>query len=166
MQYQEKVDELLSSRSSVTLIDANTNRKRSKVRLWLPLAVLALALVFLITKGLGNSLVYFHTVDEAIAMRASLGSTTFRLEGVVVGGTVHTNSQGGVNFFIRGADGKEIYIKDSANPPELFQPNLAVVLVGNFSGMVFMSDQIMVKHSATYIAAHPNRVSTLNGKKL
>jgi cytochrome c-type biogenesis protein CcmE len=139
---------------------------RRRLRVWVPILVIAAALGFLIAKGLGNSLVYFRTVDEALALKAKLGTTTFRLEGVVKPHTVTTNSSGGVDFQLVGQDGRTISIVDTANPPELFQPNLPVVLVGHFQGNHFLSDQIMVKHSANYIAAHPNRVATVNGKKL
>ena len=141
-------------------------RRKRRLRVWVPILVIVAALGFLIAKGLGNSLVYFRTVDEALALKAKLGATTFRLEGVVKPHTVTTNSSGGVDFQLVGQDGRTIAIVDTANPPELFQPNLPVVLVGHFQGSHFLSDQIMVKHSANYIAAHPNRVATVNGKKL
>ena len=40
-----------------------------------------------------------------------------------------------------------------------------VVLVGHFVGSTdtFASDQILVKHSSTYKAEHPNRVRSSNG---
>ncbi len=163
---QGKISELLASRAVGSNSHSKSNSRLKRIRLWLPIIVLGASLAFLIYQGLGNSLVYFHTVDEALALRPSLGTTTFRLEGVVVAGSVHSNTFGGVDFYVSGTDGKRIFVQDSANPPELFQPNLPVVLVGYFSGLTFKSDQIMVKHSANYIAAYPNRVSSLHGKKL
>jgi len=38
-------------------------------------------------------------------------------------------------------------------------------MVGHFSGNQFDSNQILVKHSSSYIAAHPNRVTAANGTK-
>ena len=55
------------------------------------------AFAFLLVKGLGSSLDYFETVDQALAHKATLGSQTFRLEGVVVPGSVH-RIHGGVSF--------------------------------------------------------------------
>ena len=46
-------------------------RRKKRLRVWLPILVIAAALGFLIAKGLGNSLVYFRTVDEALAMKAT-----------------------------------------------------------------------------------------------
>ena len=164
---QAKINDLLSERSDANSSGSDHRRARNRrFRVWVPIFVVLAALGFLIFKGIGNSLVYFRTVDEALTMRSTLGTETFRLEGVVQPGSVQTNSQGGVDFQLVGQDGKTISVVDTANPPELFQPNLPVVLVGHFSSTVFLSDQIMVKHSANYIAAHPDRVASIGGKKL
>jgi cytochrome c-type biogenesis protein CcmE len=40
-----------------------------------------------------------------------------------------------------------------------------VIAVGHFQGNAFVSDQILVKHSSTYIAQHPSRVTAPNGSK-
>jgi cytochrome c-type biogenesis protein CcmE len=47
----------------------------------------------------------------------------------------------------------------------MFKPGLPVVVVGHFVGStnLFASDEIMVKHSAAYIAAHPDRVKPSSG---
>jgi cytochrome c-type biogenesis protein CcmE len=42
----------------------------------------------------------------------------------------------------------------------LFKVGIPVVLEGRFQGDHFASDRIMVKHTADYIAKHPERVST------
>lgn len=133
-------------------------------RAWVAVAVIVLAIGFLLYKGLGNSLVYFRTASEAVKDRAALGSSVFRLEGVVVPGSIHATSTG-VDFAVQSGN-VSVNVHDTANPPQLFQPKIPVVLVGHFSGNIFLSDQIMVKHSANYVAAHPDRVATVNGKKL
>lgn len=138
--------------------------KRRSRRAWVALGIVVFAIGFLLYKGLGNSLVYFRTAAGAVQDRAQLGSTTFRLEGVVVPGSIHTTNTG-VDFAVESSN-VSVQVHDTANPPELFQPNIPVVLVGHFSGNYFLSNQIMVKHSANYVAAHPNRVATVNGKKL
>lgn len=133
-------------------------------RAWAAVGVVVIAIGFLLYKGLGNSLVYFRTASEAVHDRAKLGNSVFRLEGVVVPGTIHDTAQG-VDFEVQSKNVK-VEVHDTANPPQLFQPKIPVVLVGHFSGQIFLSDQIMVKHSANYVAAHPDRLATVNGKKL
>lgn len=124
-------------------------------------AVLVAAFAFLLVKGLGSSLDYFETVDQALHSKAVLGTKTFRLEGLVVPGSVERH-QGGVDFVASGSDGR-IDVVNTGNPPELFQPNIPVVVVGHFSGATFVSNQIIVDHTAQYVAKYPNRVKAPNG---
>jgi cytochrome c-type biogenesis protein CcmE len=125
--------------------------------------VLAAAFAFLLVKGLGSSLDYYLTVDQAMHQKATLGTRDFRLEGVVVPGTVHDTASG-VEFTVT-SNGVSEEVSNTGTPPQLFQPNIPVVVVGHFSGNDFDSNQIMVKHSASYIAAHPKRVTAPNGTK-
>jgi cytochrome c-type biogenesis protein CcmE len=125
--------------------------------------VLVAAFVFLLVKGLGSSLDYYLTVDQAVHQKATLGARDFRLEGVVVPGTVH-NTATGVDFTVQ-SNGVSEEVSNTGTPPQLFQPNIPVVVVGHFSGNDFASNMIMVKHSSSYIAAHPNRVAAPNGSK-
>jgi cytochrome c-type biogenesis protein CcmE len=128
--------------------------------------VIVAALGFLVYKGLTSAIVFFKTASEAVANRAQLGNSTFQLEGTVVRGTVHHLGGSRVAFEIR-QGGASIHIVNTGEPPQLFRPGLPVVVVGHFvgSGDNFASDQIMVKHSQQYIAAHPNRVRSTGAKK-
>jgi cytochrome c-type biogenesis protein CcmE len=134
-------------------------RRRSSKRLLLVFAVLAAAFVFLLVEGLGSSLNFFDTVDQAFAHRATLGTRTFNLEGAVVAGSIHPTALG-TDFTI--AEGhRSVSVANTGNPPQLFQNNIAVVVVGHFTSLTshaFVSHQILVKHSENYCAAHPGRV--------
>jgi len=140
-------------------------RRKSRRRLLVVFALLAGAIVYLLVEGLGSSLDYFDTVPQALAHKTRIGTSVIRLEGVVVSGTVHRTSRG-ADFEVSGG-GHDVVVHNSGSPPELFQPNIPVVVVGHFessTSVLFVSNQIMVKHSATYIAAHPTRVRGPNGK--
>ncbi|EQD46537.1 CcmE/CycJ protein, partial [mine drainage metagenome] len=77
--------------------------KRRARRAWAACGIVVIAIGFLLYKGLGNSLVYFRTVAGAVQDKAQLGSSTFRLEGVVVPGSIHpTNS--GVDFAVESSN--------------------------------------------------------------
>lgn len=123
--------------------------------------VLAAAFVLLLVKGLGSSLDYFETVDQAIAQKAMLGVRTFRLEGLVVPGTVHQS--GSTVRFVAAGTVHRIDVVNHGNPPELFQPDVPVVVVGHFAGDTFVSDQIIVDHTAQYREQHPDRVRAPDG---
>jgi cytochrome c-type biogenesis protein CcmE len=139
-------------------------RRRQRLRLLVMFAVLAAAVVYLLVEGLGSSLDYFETVHQALAQRATLGTSTLRLEGTVVSGSIHRTAVGA--DFVMSGSGQRVSVENSGSPPQLFQPGIPVVVVGHFASAmsdVFISNQIMVKHSATYIAAHPARVRAKNG---
>lgn len=124
-------------------------------------AVLAGAASFLLVKGLAGSLDYFETVDQAISHKTSLGDQTFRLEGLVVPGTV-VRTATGVDFTAAGSSHR-ITVENTGNPPQLFQPDIPVVVVGHFAGDTFISNQIIVDHSAQYVEQYPSRVRAPNG---
>ncbi len=140
-------------------------RPRHRARLVVVFAVLLGAVAFLLAEGLGSSLDYFDPVHQALAKKATLGTTTFRLEGTVVAGTV-VRTRHGADFSVAGG-GEQVAVENSGSPPQLFQPGIPVVVVGHFASAgsdVFVSNQILVKHSATYIAQHPTRVRGQGGK--
>ena len=138
--------------------------RRSPLRLLVVFALLAGAIAYLLVEGIGSSLDYFDTVGQALAHKEKIGTSVIRLEGLVVPGTVHRTARG-ADFAVSGG-GHEVVVHNAGSPPQLFQPDIPVVVVGHFTSPrsdVFVSDQIMVKHSATYIAAHPARVRAPNG---
>ena len=122
--------------------------------------VVLVALGLVLAQGLGNATVYFRTADEAAAQRSQLGTRRFRIEGVVVPGSVHPSGQG-VTFIIA-SRGVSVPVAHRGDPPELFKAEIPVVLEGHFSPKdpTFRSDLLMVKHSESYQARHPERVTT------
>jgi cytochrome c-type biogenesis protein CcmE len=126
-------------------------------RLWLAGIVVIGALGFLVFQGLGNATLYFRTADEAVAQRAALGERRFRIEGDVVDGSVRQNGND-VTFTLT-SKSVEVRVIHKGDPPELFRPGIPVVLEGRFQGDHFASDRILVKHSETYVAENPDRVT-------
>ena len=140
------------------------SQRRTLRRLVLVFVLLGAAIAYLLVEGLGSSLDYFDTVGQAFAHKASIGTSVIRLEGVVVPGTIRRTARG-ATFEVSGS-GHDFFVRNTGSPPQLFQPDIPVVVVGHFESArsaTFVSDQIMVKHSATYIAEHPTRVRAPNG---
>jgi cytochrome c-type biogenesis protein CcmE len=138
-------------------------RRRTRRRLLVVFVLLAGAFVFLLVEGLGSSLDYFDTVNQALTHRQQLGTTTFRLEGVVVPGSIRATTAG-ADFALCEGD-NTVHVANTGSPPQLFQSHIPVVVVGHFASDTstnFVSDTIMVKHSATYTAQHPGRVKPAN----
>lgn len=139
--------------------------RRKRRRLLAVFVLLAGALVYLLVAGLGSSLDYFDTVAQAVSHKQQIGTGVIRLEGIVVKGTVE-RTRGGARFDVSGG-GHQIAVVNTGSPPELFQPTIPVVVVGHFTSagsFLFRSNQILVKHSPTYAAAHPTRLKGSNGK--
>jgi cytochrome c-type biogenesis protein CcmE len=134
-------------------------RRRMSWRVFAVFVLLAVALVFLLVEGLGSSLNYFDTVDQALANKHSLGTQTFRLEGTVVPGTIHPTAAGSDFAICQGPH--VIHVANTGSPPQLFGSRVPVVVVGHFASDAspeFLSNSILIKHSSTYIAQYPNRV--------
>ena len=125
--------------------------------------VLVGALAFLLVKGLGSALNFYIPADQAVAQKATLGDKTINLEGVVAPGSIHSVTDG-VNFVVT-SGAVHLAVHNTSSPPQLFQGNIPVIAVGHFQGDRFVSDQILVKHSSTYIAQHLSRVMAPNGSK-
>lgn len=144
---------------------AATTRRRQRRRVVFVFVVLAAAVTYLLVEGLGSSLDYFDTVSQALSRKVAIGTGTIRLEGLVVRGTVQRTVDG-ADFEVSGG-GHRVVVHNTGTPPQLFQPDIPVVVVGHFASTgstVFLSNEIMVKHTANYIAQHPNRVRAPDGK--
>jgi cytochrome c-type biogenesis protein CcmE len=127
--------------------------------------VIVAAIAALLSQGLLHSLNYFDTVDQVFASRAKIGTTTIRLEGLVKPDTIVRTSRG-ASFWLTGSGSHEVYVTSRGTPPQLFAANIPVVVEGHFPTKVsttFDGTQILVKHTSTYRAQHPNRVKAPNG---
>ena len=120
--------------------------------------VIAGALAFLLSKGLNNATVYFKTADQAVADKASLGTRQFRIEGTVepdvrqVGrdhAVLHRRQRRAASPW--STAGSRPSCSSRASPS---------CLKGHWQGPVYASDQIMVKHTASYTEAHPDRLKS------
>ncbi len=119
--------------------------------------VIAAALAFILLEGLDNATVYFKTADQAVADKAQLGSRQFRIEGTVEPGVHQVGRTTDFSIF---ANGVAVAVVDTGDPPQLFKAGVPVVLEGHWQGPVYESDQIMVKHTASYTEAHPERLKS------
>ena len=130
----------------------------TRTRLWIVGAVVVGAIGFLLWQGLGEATLYFKTADEAVAEREELGDRRFRLEGVVLAGTVKPDGNA-VRFRVE-ENGAEVAVRHQGDPPELFREGIPVVLEGRWADRVeeFHSDAIMVRHTAEYREEYPERV--------
>ncbi len=125
------------------------------LRWWILAGVCLAAVAWLLAVALTSNIEYFRTASEAVANRGHDGTSTFRLAGAVVPGSVHAVS-GGVDFEV--TDGHAtVDVHHLGDPPNLFKPGAPVVVEGHWSHLVFNSDRILIKHGAQY---QPPQVTT------
>ena len=125
--------------------------------------VLVGALGFLVAKGLGTALNFYLPADQAVAQRATLGTRTFNLEGVVEPGFDPPDTErGGLRRHLGCHEGPGAQQRQPARPLPAQHPGHRRRPLRRST---FVSDQILVKHSSNYIAQHPGRVTAPNGTK-
>jgi cytochrome c-type biogenesis protein CcmE len=151
--------------TDVSPVEPPPSKSRSRRRSLIVVALIVAAILALLSQGLLSNLNYFDTVAQAMNQRATLGTSTFRLEGLVTPDSIDRTSYG-ATFYLNGTRAHEVYVIAHGDPPQLFQSNIPVVVVGHFTSLtstVFDATQIVVDHTSAYIAAHPNRVRAPNG---
>lgn len=106
----------------------------------------------MIYQALSSSLVYFILPSEYAQNPAEFEGRRLRLGGFVEEGSVvydDRNLQLAFQITDRVASYPVAY---AGAPPDLFQEATGVVVEGAFDGTVFVSDNVLVKHSEVYEA--------------
>ena len=137
---------------------ARRRRKQRPVALYVVLALIVVAVGWVVLQGLGNATLYFRNVDEAVAGREELGDRRFRLQGLV-GDDVATDGDA-VTFTLE-FNGVTLPVRHTGAPRELFGPGQSVVLEGRFveGSDVFASDYMLVRHDEDYTEDNPDRIA-------
>ncbi len=105
---------------------------------------------FLIQRALSDSLVYFILPSEYASSGGEYDDRRIRLGGIVAPGTVAFDDQA-LQLAFEVTDSLMTYpVRHTGTPPELFQENTGVVVEGRFENGVFVSDNLLVKHSEVY----------------
>jgi len=134
-----------------------------RLRSWGLIGVVVVALGVIVVRGLGEATLFYLNADEAVEQRAELGDRRFTLQGAVVGDSVSTTDLG-VSFRVA-FNSVSVDVDHVGDPPELFQPDIPVVLEGRWSGDRFSSDRILIKHTEVYEEENPDRVNYLDDEK-
>lgn len=110
------------------------------------IALIAGAIAFLVVV-LGNNTAYYRTADEAVEVGEG---TRFRLEGIVVAGSVD-EGDAEIDFVVESRC-VQIPVRHVGNEPELFQEGIPVVLEGEWAPgkELYQSDRIVIRHTEEY----------------
>jgi cytochrome c-type biogenesis protein CcmE len=155
----------LSPRTDV----AGAPTRRGGARRWGAVAVLVVlgaVLVGIVVQARGATL-FYKNADEAVMERDELGTSRFRLQGVVEGEPVRGEGDEPTTFVVSYND-VDVKVVHTGSEPALFKAGLPVVVEGrwNAAGSAFDSDRLLVKHTEDYKKAdddeyeekHPDRV--------
>jgi cytochrome c-type biogenesis protein CcmE len=130
-------------------------RRTGSPFVWVVLAVIVVAIGFVVFQGLSNATLYFRNVDEAIAHRDDLGTRQFRLQGLV------TQGDPGDRDFEVTFNGATVAVRSDDGLPTNAVGD-PVVMEGHFADQaqpLFLANRILVKHDETYEADHGDRVT-------
>lgn len=107
---------------------------------------------FMINQALNTSLVYFILPNEYAQQPSQFEDRRIRLGGLVAPESVRFDDRElQLTFLV--TDGIESYpVQHVGAPPELFRENSGVVIEGRFDQGVFVSDNLLIKHSEVYEA--------------
>ena len=109
-------------------------------------AVIIIGVLVVLMINLNSALVYFNTPSEVAIVDGS--DERLRLGGRVVPGTV-VEAAGVVSFEVDDCDAS-VSVEHEGVPPQLFQEGIGVVVEGVWTGSVFESDTMLVKHDEQY----------------
>jgi len=101
-------------------------------------------------QALSSSLVYFLLPGEFAAQASNYEGRRLRLGGIVEMGSLDFDDEQVIMNF-RIADSQLAFdVAHRGTPPALFQEGVGVVVEGSFEGPVFVSDNLLVRHSEVY----------------
>jgi len=113
---------------------------------------------FLIYQALTSSLVYFILPSEYAQSPAQYQERRIRLGGIVQTGTVSFNNEN-LRLSFQVSDSIQSYhVEHYGAPPDLFRENTGVVIEGSFRDELFVSDNLLVKHSEVYEAPEDGHI--------
>ncbi len=126
-------------------------RKIAYATVGVAVLVIASAMIY---QALATSLVYFILPNEYAADPGRYDDRRLRLGGIVAPTTVAFD-EADLRLTFLVTDGLASYpVSHAGAPPDLFRENAGVVIEGHFDGEVFMSDNVLVRHTEVYEADH------------
>jgi cytochrome c-type biogenesis protein CcmE len=105
--------------------------------------------------GLQKNVVFFLTPKELLAKGSDGIGVPVRLGGQVKPGSTKWDAKT-LDLRFTVTDGaKEVPVKSTGAPPQMFRDGMGVIVEGSFQSGVFQATNLMVKHSNEYRAPKP-----------
>lgn len=124
---------------------------KGKTALITSIAVVAIALCFLVYTGLSDTMVYYYHVDEFLTKAPSLQGETIKVNGKVVDGSIQRNQMDFL-FTIHGAPTNLVNVKYHGVVPDTFKDGSDVVVEGTYDAKsgVFTATTLLAKCPTKY----------------
>lgn len=115
------------------------------------IAVVVLALGFLIYTGLSDNMVYYYHVDEYLAKAPLLNGEKVKVNGKVAIGTIE-KEQMDYRFVIHGKERNQLHVFYHGVVPDTFKDGSDVVVEGTYdpNGRIFHASTLMAKCPTKY----------------
>jgi len=146
-----------------------TAQGRKRKRPWLAMSVLGLVLVgggVMVVMFLNNAVDYYCNVDEVGVKDGCDVGRNIRIQGVVQEGTVEQSAS--EYSFVIAYNGAEMPISVGSQPSGIFQECIPVVVRGQAvdegDGVVFLGEEVIVKHDNEYDAENADRLEQSNAE--
>jgi cytochrome c-type biogenesis protein CcmE len=130
---------------------ADTSEGRKRITLIIAaVIVIGGAFGYLLYGGIDKNVVFFLTPKELLAKGTKAEDVPVRLGGMVSPGSVKWDAER-LDLKFEVTDGvKTVTVQSKGAPPQMFRDGMGVVCEGRFKNGVFMSTNLMIKHSEEY----------------
>ncbi len=123
---------------------------KGKLKFIIAIAVIALAVSYLVYGGVKDTMVYYLTVKELKSKVPSVYGERVRVSGNVVPGSIKHGPDGSLMFSIAD-DGGDIDVAYSGIVPDIFKDDVEAVVEGEYgSDNVFAADVLLAKCPTKY----------------
>ena len=127
------------------------NRMRFKKRYLIGGGIIVLAVAYLITLSLGNSVSYYLTVSEFMGKSDELYDTRVRVIGNIVDGSVQWNAEDVELKFSVSEGGETLPVLYNGARPSGFEPGSDILVEGKLQpDNVFLADQLILRCPSKY----------------
>jgi cytochrome c-type biogenesis protein CcmE len=123
---------------------------KGKLKFIIAIAVIALAVSYLVYGGVKDTMVYYLTVKELKGRVPSVYGERVRVSGHVVPGSIKHGDDGSLRFSITDGGG-DIDVAYSGIVPDIFKDDVEAVVEGEYtSDNVFVADVLLAKCPTKY----------------
>lgn len=123
---------------------------KGKLKFIIAIAVIALAVSYLVYGGVKETMVYYLTVKELKSRVPSVYGERVRVSGTVVPGSIRHGEDGSLEFSITDGGG-DIDVAYSGVVPDIFKDDVEAVVEGEYTAdNVFVADVLLAKCPTKY----------------